>query len=44
MRFSDDVTTMHGLDDFSSLPLWAIGGLFVLGSGLFKPGIVALLN
>ena len=26
------------------VPLWSIAGLFVVGNGLFKPGIVALLN
>ncbi len=33
-----------GVTVMQTIPLWLWGGVFVIGNGLFKPGIVSLLN
>ena len=33
-----------GVTMMQTIPLWLWGGVFVVGNGLFKPGIVSLLN
>lgn len=33
-----------GVHGSPPVPLWLVGGMFVIGNGLFKPGIIALLH